>query len=161
MAYPYVQTNLIMRLVVQRVSKASVSVDEEVIGKINGGLLVFVGIAPNDTQKDIDWLINKILKLRLFEDEEGRLKQSITDIQGELLVVSQFTLYADVRKGTAPSWSNAASPDKAAELYADFIENLKKTTELVVKSGKFQAHMIVDLVNDGPMTMIIDSPTLA
>lgn len=163
-----------MRLVIQRVSNASVSVHdgtadnsasdatthgaEETLGSIHHGYVVLVGVAPNDTATDMDWLINKLLTLKLFEDEAGRLKKSIEDIGGELLVVSQFTLYGDVRKGTVPSWSAAAPPDVAEKLYAEFVERLKTATTLTVEQGRFQAHMMVQLVNDGPLTMIVDSP---
>lgn len=151
-----------MRLVIQRVSQAGVTVEEngqtEELGRITQGLLVMVGIAPNDTAADMDWLINKLLTLKLFEDAAGRLKQSVTDVQGALLVVSQFTLYGDVRKGTVPSWSQAAPPKAAEPLYAEFMRRLRAATALTVQEGRFQAHMMVQLVNDGPVTLIVNSP---
>lgn len=149
-----------MRLVIQRVSSASVTIDQQTISSIKSGLLVLVGIASQDTQADMQWLINKLLTLKVFEDDSSRLKLSVVDIQGELLVVSQFTLYGDVRKGTTPSWSNAAPPQIAEPLYDQFITLLKRSTSLNVDTGKFGATMQVDLVNDGPLTLIIDSPAI-
>lgn len=148
-----------MRLVVQRTSQAGVTVEGEVIGKTtDAGLLLLVGVAPDDDQNDIDWLVNKVLTLKLFEDDEGRLKRSIEDVKGQFLVVSQFTLYADVRKGTVPSWSDAAKPEVAEKLYGAFVRTLGEKTDLLVETGQFQAHMNVALINDGPLTIIIDSP---
>jgi D-tyrosyl-tRNA(Tyr) deacylase len=145
-----------MRAVVQRVSQSKVSVDENTIGKINKGLLVLLGVTHEDTQKDIDYMIDKILNLRIFEDEDDKMNLSLKDIGGELLVVSQFTLYGDCRKGRRPSFTNAAKPDLANELYEKFVEKAK-AEGINVGTGQFGAHMMVDLTNDGPVTILLDS----
>lgn len=146
-----------MRIVLQRVTQASVKVNQNIIGQIQHGLVLLLGIASNDTQQDIDWLLNKILSLKVFEDEAGKLKKSVQDVQGSLLIVSQFTLYGDVRKGTTPSWSGAATPAEAEKVYNQFIDTAR-TRGIYIATGQFQAHMVVSLVNDGPLTLIIDSP---
>lgn len=144
-----------MRAVVQRVSHASVTVDGTVTGEIGNGLLVLLGIAATDSDAETRWLARKILDLRIFPDAEGRMNRSLADADGRLLVVSQFTLYADVRKGRRPSYNGAAEPKKARELYEDFVALCEKHT--VVRTGVFQAHMNVELVNDGPVTIILDT----
>ena len=144
-----------MRAVVQRVSHASVTVDGTVTGEIGNGLLVLLGIAATDSDAETRWLARKILDLRIFPDAEGRMNRSLADADGRLLVVSQFTLYADVRKGRRPSYNGAAEPKKARELYEDFVTLCEKHT--VVRTGVFQAHMNVELVNDGPVTIILDT----
>jgi len=145
-----------MRAVVQRVSSSKVTVENNVIGKINKGLLVLLGVTHEDTSKDVDYMIDKILNLRIFEDENDKMNLSLKDVGGELLVVSQFTLYGDCRKGKRPSFSNAAKPDLATKLYEEFIEKAK-AQDVVVGTGQFGAHMIVDLTNDGPVTMLLES----
>lgn len=149
-----------MRIVLQRVTQASVTVDNVTIGKINHGLVLLLGIASNDTQTDIDWLLNKALTLKVFEDETGKLKKSVQDVQGSLFIVSQFTLYGDVRKGTTPSWSGAAAPVEAEKIYQQFVDTARQRG-IYIATGQFQAHMQVSLVNDGPLTLIIDSPQAA
>ena len=145
-----------MRAVVQRVSSSKVTVENNVIGKINKGLLVLLGVTHEDTSKDVDYMIDKILNLRIFEDENDKMNLSLKDVGGELLVVSQFTLYGDCRKGKRPSFSNAAKPDLATKLYEEFIEKAK-AQDVVVGTGQFGAHMMVDLTNDGPVTMLLES----
>jgi len=145
-----------MRAVVQRVSQANVKVDGKIVGEINKGLLVFLGVGKEDDEKDLDYMIDKILGLRIFEDENGKLNLSLMDIQGELLVISQFTLYGNVKKGKRPSFTDAADPDIANKYYELFIE---KAREKGVKTehGIFGADMKVSLINDGPVTILIDS----
>lgn len=145
-----------MRVVIQRVSHAKVDVEGETIGKIGKGYLVLLGINTEDTIEDVRFLANKIINLRLFPDEEDKINLSLLDIKGELLVVSQFTLYADCRKGRRPSFIQAARPEIAVELYDKFVEECK-TFGLKVETGKFQAEMAVELCNDGPVTVIVDS----
>ncbi|MBO3443455.1 D-aminoacyl-tRNA deacylase [Clostridium sp. CCUG 7971] len=145
-----------MRAVVQRVSSSKVTVENNVIGKINKGLLVLLGVTHEDTSKDVDYMIDKILNLRIFEDENEKMNLSLKDVGGELLVVSQFTLYGDCRKGKRPSFSNAARPDLATKLYEEFIQKAKEQG-VVVGTGQFGAHMMVDLTNDGPVTMLLES----
>lgn len=145
-----------MRAVVQRVSKASVTVDHKIIGQINRGLLVLVGIKADDTEKDMDYIINKIQGLRIFEDTEGRMNISVKDIQGSILIVPNFTLYGDARKGARPSFIASGSIEEAEEKYRIFIRKLEKV-DIPVETGKFQADMQVELVNDGPVTILLDS----
>ncbi|MGX4598526.1 D-aminoacyl-tRNA deacylase [Faecalimicrobium sp. JNUCC 81] len=145
-----------MRAVVQRVSSSKVTVENNVIGQINKGLLVLLGVTHEDTSKDVDYMIDKILNLRIFEDENDKMNLSLKDVGGELLVVSQFTLYGDCRKGKRPSFSNAARPDLATKLYEEFIQKAKEQN-VVVGTGQFGAHMMVDLINDGPVTMLLES----
>jgi D-tyrosyl-tRNA(Tyr) deacylase len=145
-----------MRAVVQRVSSSKVTVDDRITGEISKGLLVLLGVTHEDTSKDVDYMIDKILNLRIFEDENEKMNLSLKDINGELLVVSQFTLYGDCRKGKRPSFSNAARPDLATKLYEEFIEKAK-VQEVVVGTGEFGAHMMVDLTNDGPVTILLES----
>ena len=146
-----------MRAVVQKVSEASVSVGENLINKIERGLLVFLGIEHADTEEDLKWLSRKVSQLRIFEDEDGKMNRSVVDLQGELLVISQFTLHASTKKGTRPSFIRAAEPQFAKELYQNFINEVKNQSGLSVFSGIFGAHMMINLVNDGPVTIIIDS----
>jgi D-aminoacyl-tRNA deacylase len=145
-----------MRAVVQRVSESSVAVGPEVVGRIGRGLLVLVGVATTDTEKEAVSLAEKIVHLRVFEDESGRLNRSLIDVGGEMLVVSQFTLLADCRKGRRPSFTGAAGPDQANRLYEHFV---RQTAQLgiFVQTGRFQALMAVSLVNDGPVTLIVES----
>jgi D-tyrosyl-tRNA(Tyr) deacylase len=147
-----------MRLVVQRVSEASVAVDDAIVAQIGPGLLVLLGVAAGDTAADAELLAEKIAHLRIFSDLEGRFNRSLLDVGGGVLVVSQFTLYADTRRGRRPSFSDAAAPDVAAPLVAAFAEALRRLG-LVVAAGVFGAHMHVALVNDGPVTIILDSDT--
>lgn len=146
-----------MRVVIQRVTKAQVSVEGNVIGKIKEGLLILLGITHGDNQKDAKWLVNKISGLRIFSDENGKMNRSIEDIEGEILLISQFTLYGDARKGRRPSFIEAAKPDIAVPLYNKFID-LVREKNIKISTGEFGADMKVELLNDGPVTMIIDSP---
>lgn len=147
-----------MKTVVQRVSHADVKVDEIVAGEIGHGLLLLVGIDENDTEADADWLVQKILNLRIFGDSEGKLNLSVKDIQGEILCISQFTLIADYRKGNRPSFINAAKPDTAVPLFEYFKQEISKSG-LKTESGIFGADMKVSLLNDGPVTIVMDSKT--
>ena len=145
-----------MRAVVQRVSESSVAVGPEVVGRIGRGLLVLLGVAKTDTEKECDYLAEKIVNLRIFEDEGGRLNRSLIEVGGEVLIVSQFTLLADCRKGRRPSFTAAADPDQANRLYEHFVKRTA-AAGVPVKTGRFQALMQVTLVNDGPVTLIIES----
>ncbi len=148
-----------MRAVIQRVSKASVTVGSEVTGAIGPGLLVFLGIHKDDQEQEIKWMVEKIINLRIFEDEHGKMNRSLIDSNGAILVVSQFTLYGDCRKGRRPGYSSAAPPETANILYQQFITAVKQN-DISVASGRFQAHMDVELVNDGPVTLLLDSAKL-
>ena len=145
-----------MRAVVQRVSRASVTVDGNVIGKIQKGLVVLLGIGQGDTDKDIDYLAEKIVNLRIFDDTEGKMNISLLDVKGELLVVSQFTLYGDCRKGRRPSYDLAERPEIAEKLYNKFVDKCK-SYGINVQTGQFQAMMVVEIHNDGPVTLLLDS----
>ncbi len=145
-----------MRAVVQRVSRAQVKVGEEIVGRIGPGLLVLLGVAKTDSQADADYLAAKILSLRIFEDESRRMNLSLADTRGEVLVVSQFTLYADVRRGKRPSFDDAAPPQLANELYEYFVTKIREAS-VACETGRFQAMMHVELVNDGPVTILLDS----
>jgi D-aminoacyl-tRNA deacylase len=145
-----------MRAVIQRVSRAQVSVDGEVCGKIDRGLLVFLGAGKNDTEADADYLAEKIIGLRIFEDDAGKMNLSVKDIGGSLLAVSQFTLYGDVRRGKRPSFDDAAPPEPARQLYEYFV-NRVRSAGLVCETGRFRAMMQVELVNHGPVTILLDS----
>lgn len=145
-----------MRAVVQRVSKASVTVDNKVIGDIQCGLLVLVGIKADDTEKDMDYIINKIQGLRIFEDQDGKMNISVKDIGGKILIVPNFTLYGDARKGARPSFMASGSIEEAENKYGMFVKKLK-VLEIPVELGEFQADMQVELVNDGPVTILLDS----
>ena len=146
-----------MRLVIQRVSQASVTVENQVIGQIGSGLLVLLGIEHTDSEEDVDWLIQKTIQMRIFPDEEGKMNCSLQDIQGELLVVSQFTLHASTKKGNRPSFIAAARPEQAIPLYESFIQKAEMALGKSVQTGSFGADMKVSLLNDGPVTIIIDS----
>ena len=145
-----------MRVVLQRVSHASVTVEEKVIGKIQRGFLLLVGVTHDDTMEDMEYLVRKIVQMRIFEDEEGKLNRSIKDIGGEILSVSQFTLYADTKKGNRPSFSKAAPGDVALEMFEQF-NGLLRDTGIPVETGQFGADMKVELLNDGPVTILLDS----
>jgi D-tyrosyl-tRNA(Tyr) deacylase len=145
-----------MRAVVQRVSRAQVAVQGEVTGRINRGIVVLLAVGNADGESDADYLADKIVGLRIFEDESGKMNLAVSDIRGEVLVVSQFTLYGDVRRGKRPSYDQAAPPQQARELYEYFVERIR-ATGLVCETGRFQETMQVELVNDGPVTIILDS----
>ena len=148
-----------MRAVIQRVSEAKVEVDGDIIGKIGEGFLVLIGVRKDDTEEDVRYLADKVLGLRIFEDEAGKMDLSITDVKGEILAVSQFTLYGDSRKGRRPSFDEAAPPDVAERLYELFVEEIRKSG-IKVETGKFRALMDVHLVNSGPVTILLDSKKL-
>ncbi len=145
-----------MRAVIQRVSRAKVVVDGETVGEIGRGLLVFLGVAQADTQADADYVADKMTGLRIFEDDEGRMNRAVAELGGAVLVVSQFTLYGDVRRGKRPSFDAAASPPNARELYEYVVDRIR-LTGLRCETGKFQEMMQVELVNDGPVTILLDS----
>jgi len=145
-----------MRAVVQRVTRARVTVEEEITGEIGNGLVVLLGIARDDTKDDADYLAAKIVALRIFDDADGKMNVSLKDVDGGLLVVSQFTLYGDVRRGLRPSWSDAAPPEMAEPLYEYFVESSRKLHGRV-ETGSFRKMMQVELVNDGPVTLLLDS----
>ena len=147
-----------MKVVLQRVAHASVTVDEKVIGKIQRGFLLLVGVTHDDVIEDMEYLVRKIVQMRIFEDEEGKLNRSIQDIGGEILSVSQFTLYADTKKGNRPSFSKAAPGDVALEMFEQF-NGLLRETGIPVETGQFGADMKVELLNDGPVTILLDSKT--
>lgn len=146
-----------MRAIMQRVSEASVQINEEVFSHIKNGVLVLLGIEESDTQEDINWLVRKITNLRIFGDENGKMNFSLGDINGEVLVVSQFTLFASIKKGNRPSFIKSAKPDIAIPLYDDFIKKIQSEIHTTVKTGKFGADMKVELINDGPVTILLDS----
>lgn len=145
-----------MRAVIQRTSRAQVRVNGEVVGKIGPGLLVLIGIGSGDTQADADYLAAKIVGLRIFDDENGKMNLSIADTGGSILAVSQFTLYGDVRKGKRPSFDQAAPPQVANELYEYFVQQIRRSG-ITCETGRFQAMMQVELVNDGPVTILLES----
>jgi D-tyrosyl-tRNA(Tyr) deacylase len=145
-----------VKALLQRVTSASVSIAGEVVGRINRGLVVFIGVADKDTEKDAQYLAQKTIGLRIFADKEGKFNLSALDVNGELLVVSQFTLLADTRKGRRPSFTSAALPDLAEELFKKFIAAVRDSG-LKVESGRFQQYMQVEIVNDGPVTILLDS----
>jgi len=146
-----------MRAVIQRVTKAQVEVDEKVIAQMQKGLLVLLGIENEDSTEDIEWLASKIINLRIFDDADGVMNLSMKDIEGEIIVVSQFTLHASTKKGNRPSYIKAARPEVAIPLYQKFIEEMDFLSEKKIQTGQFGAHMLLDFVNDGPVTIIIDS----
>lgn len=148
-----------MRAIVQRVTRASVTVDGDVVGEIGNGLVVLLGVAHDDTKQDADYLAPKIASLRIFDDAEGKMNLPLKEIDGGLLVVSQFTLYGDVRRGLRPSWSDAAPPEVAEPLYEYFVESSRKLIARVA-TGSFRKTMQVELVNDGPVTIMLDSRKL-
>ena len=145
-----------MRVVVQRVKHASVTINGTVNGKINNGFLVLLGIQSTDSEQDVDYLVKKVTNLRIFSDENDKMNLSLKDIEGEVMAVSQFTLYGDARKGRRPSFSDAARPDVANPLYEEFVEKLR-TQGITVGTGEFGAHMMVELTNDGPVTILLES----
>ena len=145
-----------MRAVIQRVTRASVSVDSEIISSISRGLLVLLGVAGDDTEADARYLADKTAHLRIFPDEDGKMNLSVSDVQGEILVVSQFTLCGDCRKGRRPSFASSAKPPKAEDLYESYVAALTDM-ELKPATGVFQAYMAVELINDGPVTIMLDS----
>jgi D-aminoacyl-tRNA deacylase len=145
-----------LKALLQRVTHAAVTVDSETVGKIGHGLVVFIGVATDDTPEDIQYLVNKIPQLRIFDDAEGKFNLSALDVKGELLLVSQFTLLAATRKGRRPGFTDAAPPDIAENLFNQFVERTR-TTGLKVETGRFQTHMHVTIENDGPVTIFIDS----
>ncbi len=145
-----------MRIVIQRVKSASVVINHSTVGEINHGLLLLVGIHETDTKEKINWCCRKLIKLRIFPDEEGKMNRSVTDVNGGILVVSQFTLYGNMKKGTRPSFIEAAKPDTAEPLYDYMIEKLQSSFNGKVESGTFGAMMDISLVNDGPVTLILE-----
>lgn len=147
-----------MRAVVQRVSRASVSVDDRLVGSVDRGLLVLLGVAPGDGPEQVRWLASKLAGLRIFKDDQGLMNRSLVDVGGGALVVSQFTLYGDTRKGRRPSFVGAAPPELAEPLYEQFCEALAAQGVARVERGVFGADMRVELVNDGPVTLIVDTP---
>ncbi len=146
-----------MRVVIQRVKKAAVSIEEKIYSSIQNGLMILVGIEDADTLEDTEWLCNKISNLRIFADEEGVMNKSIKDTNGEILLVSQFTLHASTKKGNRPSYIKAARPEKAIPLYEQLIALLEKELNKTIATGKFGADMQVELINDGPVTIVMDT----
>ncbi|WP_417856193.1 D-aminoacyl-tRNA deacylase [Xanthomarina gelatinilytica] len=146
-----------MKAVIQRVSKASVTINAKLVANINKGLLVLLGIIEDDTQEDISWLSNKIANLRIFNDKNGVMNQSLQEVDGEVIVVSQFTLHASTKKGNRPSYIKAAKPDTAIPIYENFVKQLEADLGKSVQTGEFGADMKVELLNDGPVTIIIDT----
>lgn len=145
-----------MRAVVQRVKEAGVKVDNKIVGKISKGLLIFLGVGEEDSEIDLNYLVQKILGLRIFQDENDKMNLSVQDINGEILVISQFTLYGDVRKGKRPSFIKSAHPEIGNRFYEEFITKINESG-VKVESGIFGAHMDINLINDGPVTILIDS----
>ncbi len=148
-----------MRILIQRVSQASVTIEGSIHGEIGRGMLVLVGIENDDTQEDVNWLVQKLVGLRIFADEEGKMNLSSSDVNGDFLVISQFTLHASTKKGNRPSYIKAARPETAIPLYEYFIQQLKQQSNTKVATGIFGADMQVGLINDGPVTIWIDSKT--
>ncbi|WP_298342012.1 D-aminoacyl-tRNA deacylase [uncultured Algibacter sp.] len=146
-----------MKVVIQRVTQASVTVESEKIASIQSGLLILLGIVHEDTEDDIKWLSNKVVNLRVFADENGIMNKSLIDVNGDVIVVSQFTLHASTKKGNRPSYIQAAKPDVAIPLYESFVKQLENNLDKPVQTGRFGADMKVDLLNDGPVTIIIDT----
>jgi D-tyrosyl-tRNA(Tyr) deacylase len=146
-----------MKAVVQRVTQSRVTVEEQEIGAIGMGMMVLLGVAQDDGEADADWLVDKIVGLRIFEDDLGKMNRAITDVNGQILVVSQFTLLGDCRKGRRPSFAKAATPEKAEALYHRFVQSIRDKG-IGVETGRFGAAMKVALVNDGPVTLIVSSP---
>jgi len=146
-----------MRAVVQRVSRAEVRVDGNTVGRIKKGILVLLGVGQDDNEQDLQWMADKVVNLRIFEDENDKMNLSVLDVGGQVLVVSQFTLYGDCRKGKRPSYSSAAAPQDAEKLYEAFVKFIEEKYGIKVETGIFQAMMEVELVNDGPVTLLLDS----
>ena len=149
-----------MRAVVQRVSSASVTVADRTTGKIDAGVLIYLGVGRDDTEKDADYLAEKIINLRVFEDNEGKMNLSLLDVKGQALIVSQFTLYGDSRKGRRPSFTDAASPEEGERLFKYFVEQMQNKWKIDVETGIFREHMLVHSINEGPVTMLLDSSKL-
>ncbi len=146
-----------MIAVIQRVNRSKVTVDGKVVGEIGRGITALVGVAQGDTKREMQWVADKIVNLRVFYDNEGKMNLSLLDVGGDLLLISQFTLLGDCRKGRRPSFGNAAPPQDAQELYQEMVEYIKENYPVKVETGVFQAHMVVEIENDGPVTFIIDS----
>ncbi len=146
-----------MKVIIQRVSQASVSISDKVVGKIQGGLMLLLGFEANDTQEDLEWLSRKIINLRIFDDTEGVMNLSVKDTSGEILAISQFTLHASTKKGNRPSYIKAAKPELAIPLYESFLRQLENQLNKPIEQGIFGANMQVSLINDGPVTIIIDT----
>ena len=146
-----------MRVVIQKVKKASVKVNNQLVGQINNGLVVLAGYEPLDIQEDISWMVHKIIKMRIFEDSENKLNFSVVDVNGEILLISQFTLHASVKKGNRPSYIKAVDSKKAKQMYDQTISEFETVLKRKISTGKFGANMEVSLVNNGPVTIIIDS----
>ena len=144
-----------MKIIIQRVKKAQVSIEGQVYGQIQQGLLLLVGVGPEDQKEDLDYAVRKLVNMRIFSDDEGKMNLSVKDIQGEILSISQFTLFADTKKGNRPAFTGAAKPDMAEAFYQDF--NQKLAQEVTVQTGIFGADMQVELINDGPVTIILDT----
>lgn len=144
-----------MKIVIQRVQKASVAIEDCTVGAINQGLLLLIGVAPEDTREDLDYAVRKIVNMRIFSDEAGKMNLSVKDVGGQILSISQFTLFADTKKGNRPAFTGAAKPDMANQFYDDFNESL--SIHVPVERGQFGADMQVSLVNDGPVTIILDT----
>lgn len=144
-----------MKALIQRVKSASVTIDKKLYSQINNGMLIFLGVERDDEIENAQKLSEKLIKLRIFDDENGKMNKSLMDVKGEILVVSQFTLVGDCKKGTRPSFDKAAAPDKAKRLYEDFIKEISKSG-LIVKTGEFQAMMDILLINDGPVTFLVE-----
>ena len=144
-----------MKIIIQRFKKAQVSIEGQVYGQIQQGLLLLVGVGPEDQQEDMDYAVRKLVNMRIFSDDEGKMNLSVKDIQGEILSISQFTLFADTKKGNRPAFTGAAKPDMAEAFYQDF--NQKLAQEVTVQTGIFGADMQVELINDGPVTIILDT----
>jgi len=145
-----------VKVLIQRVTRGSVSVSGQTVGSISRGLVVLLGVAAGDTEKDVEYLAQKTAGLRIFPDQDGKFNLSVQDIRGELLIISQFTLLADTRKGRRPAFTGAAPPDEAERLYNYYV-NLMRDTGLKVETGQFQQHMLVEIINDGPVTILLDS----
>lgn len=146
-----------MRAVIQRVTKSKVTVENKVMGIIDKGLMVLLGVGENDTEKDIKWLGDKIINLRIFEDSDDKMNLSLLDVEGDLLIVPQFTLYGDCRKGRRPSFGTSAEPLKGEEFFKKLTSYIEQKYNINVQKGKFQSHMVVDIQNDGPVTLLLDS----
>lgn len=146
-----------MRAIIQRVSSASCSIEGHICGEIGKGFMILLGIEDNDTEEDLNWLAQKISNMRIFSDENGLMNKALTDVQGNILLISQFTLFASTKKGNRPGFTRSAKPDLAIPMYEKMIRELEKTTGTKVQSGVFGADMQISLVNDGPVTIIIDT----
>lgn len=150
-----------MKLIIQRVRESSVEIEGKIYGEIKKGLNILVGVGPDDNFNDIKKAVDKTVNLRIFEDDQGKMNLSLLDVKGEVLVISQFTLYADIRKGRRPSFTDAAPPDKAEKMYEEFVEYIRSVVPAKVATGQFGADMKVNILNDGPVTIILDSNELS